>query len=82
MPTYDYECLKCGHRFEVRQNMQDQPVEGCPECGGKVRRLMGAPQGIIKGGHASGGQGSDIRCGRDTTCCGRDTPCSKRPCDD
>ena len=42
MPTYEYECPKCGHRFEKFQSMSDKPVRTCPECKGrKVKRLIG-----------------------------------------
>lgn len=47
MPTYEYECLKCGHRFEKFQNMKDEPLKICPKCKGKLRRLIGAGAGII-----------------------------------
>ena len=47
MPTYDYECEKCGNRFEVFQKMSDKPVVDCLECNGKAHRLIGAGSGII-----------------------------------
>ena len=48
MPTYEYECGKCGHTFEVFQSMTDKPVHVCPECKGrKVRRLIGTGAAII-----------------------------------
>jgi len=47
MPTYEYECKKCGHRFEVFQAMSDEPVKKCPECGSAVRRLVSGGAGII-----------------------------------
>ncbi len=53
MPTYDYVCEKCGHRFEFFQSMNDEKLTECPleECDGKVRRLLGTGAGIIfKGG--------------------------------
>ena len=48
MPTYLYECKNCG-RFEEFQNIKDEPLEECPECGGKVKRIIGAPGIIFKG---------------------------------
>ena len=74
MPTYDYECTKCGRRFEQFQNMSDKPVRTCSECGGRVRRLIGTGAAVIVKG---AGGSSAIRCGRDTTCCGRDVPCGQ-----
>lgn len=47
MPTYEYECLSCGHVFEQFQNMSDEPLKKCPKCGKKVRRNIGAGAGII-----------------------------------
>jgi len=47
MPTYEYECLRCGHVFERFQKMTDDPVKRCPECRGKVRRCIGAGAGIL-----------------------------------
>ena len=46
MPTYDYECAKCG-RFEKFQKMSDELLKKCPACGGKVHRLIGTGGGII-----------------------------------
>lgn len=53
MPTYDYVCEKCGHRFEFFQSMNDAKLTDCPleGCGGTVKRLLGTGAGIIfKGG--------------------------------
>ncbi len=47
MPTYDYKCTNCGHRFEVFQSMKDDPIKECEKCGGQVKRLIGAGAGII-----------------------------------
>ena len=47
MPTYEYECLKCGYKFEEFQNMTDEPLKVCPRCGGKLQRLIGTGAGII-----------------------------------
>lgn len=48
MPTYDYECDACGHRFELFQSMKDQPIKKCPACKkSKARRLIGMGAGVI-----------------------------------
>jgi len=47
MPTYEYECRKCGNRFEAFQNMKDEPLKECPKCRGEVKRLLGVGAGII-----------------------------------
>lgn len=89
MPTYEYECRKCGYSFEKFQSMTDTPVKRCPKCKCAVNRLIGTGAGIIfKGsgfyqtdykpaagtGNSSGkGQQSPDRSGK-----GEDTaPCGK-----
>ena len=48
MPTYEYECEGCGHKFEQFQSMTAKPVRVCPECGKrKVKRLISAGAGMI-----------------------------------
>ena len=47
MPTYEYECESCGYRFEKFQNMSDNPIQRCPECGKNVKRVIGAGMGVI-----------------------------------
>ena len=48
MPTYDYVCDACRHRFEKFHSMKDAPIRKCPKCGKlKVRRLLGTGGGII-----------------------------------
>ena len=47
MPTYDYKCLACDVRFEKFQGITAPALEECPECGGKVKRLIGAGAGLI-----------------------------------
>ena len=47
MPTYDYECTKCGKKIEIFQSMTDKPKKSCPDCKGKLRRLIGSGSGMI-----------------------------------
>lgn len=47
MPTYDYACDKCGHRYEKFQAMSAEPDSVCPECGEEIRRLIGTGAGLI-----------------------------------
>lgn len=48
MPTYDYECSACGHRFEMFQSITAGPARKCPQCAKfKVRRLIGTGAGVI-----------------------------------
>jgi len=86
MPTYEYQCESCGHRFEAFQKMSDDPIAICPECGGSVRRLLGTGGGFIfkSSGFYETDYRSDspkTRCGNISPCCGRDVPCSRPPCE-
>ena len=48
MPTYDYECDGCGHKFEEFQSMMDKKLKKCPACKKpKLRRLLGTGAAII-----------------------------------
>lgn len=47
MPTYDYQCKKCGHEFEVFHKMSDKPIDKCPKCQGKVEKMIGGGAGLI-----------------------------------
>ncbi len=48
MPTYDYECQACEHKFSAFQSMKDEPLKKCPECKKpKLKRLIGSGAGII-----------------------------------
>jgi len=47
MPTYDYQCEKCGHAFEAFQSMTEKPLKVCPKCKGRVKRLISPGAGLI-----------------------------------
>lgn len=49
MPIYDHVCDHCGHAFSVVQKFSDLPVEACPSCGKRPRRLVTAPAIVFKG---------------------------------
>jgi putative FmdB family regulatory protein len=49
MPIYDYRCDHCGHAFSAVQSYQDKPLEKCPNCGKKPRRIIGPPAIVFKG---------------------------------
>ena len=77
MPTYEYECASCGHRFERFQAMSAPHPKSCPECGKGVRRLLAAGAAVhVKssgGGLPCGGEGSCCAMGRD----GQVPPCKR-----
>lgn len=83
MPTYEYECRSCGHKFEVMQTITEEPLANCPQCDGRVDRLISGGSGFILRSTAQGNsrQGSEClleQTGR--TCCGRDERCGKPAC--
>jgi putative FmdB family regulatory protein len=89
MPTYEYECQSCGHRFELFQNMSDKPIKRCPRCAGGVRRLIGPGSAVLfRGGRSRGtdygmrGGSSGPQCDRTRPCCGREQPCDTPPCEE
>jgi len=48
MPTYEYECQGCGHKFELVQSMTAKPIKECPKCRkNKAKRLISAGVGVI-----------------------------------
>lgn len=49
VPIYEYECSKCGHRFESVQKVSDPPLTKCEKCKGKVERLVSSPAIQFKG---------------------------------
>jgi putative FmdB family regulatory protein len=46
MPIYEYACTACGERTEAKQGFDDPPLQECPVCGGKLRKLY-SPVGIV-----------------------------------
>lgn len=59
MPTYEYECTKCGNSFELEQKITEPPRERCPQCGAKVVRIISGGGGVILKG--SGFYSTDYR---------------------
>jgi putative FmdB family regulatory protein len=51
MPTYEYRCKKCGHRFEEFQTITAAPLTECPACHQKslTRVIQGGAGLIFKG---------------------------------
>ena len=49
MPTYSYKCTNCGHQFDAKQRMTEDPLTECPVCGGSVRRIVGSVGIVFKG---------------------------------
>ncbi|MFT5126604.1 MAG: putative FmdB family regulatory protein [Rhodothermales bacterium] len=77
MPTYDYKCLDCDHRFEAVQRMTADALTTCPECEGKLKRLIGTGAGIIFKG--SGFYETDYRSESYKSGAKKDKEASKKP---
>lgn len=50
MPIYEYQCMNCGHVFDVMQKFSDEPIKTCPECAkDNVKKLVSATAFQLKG---------------------------------
>ena len=49
MPTYQYACTECGHRFEAVQAFTDDSLTTCPVCAGQLRKVYGSVGVVFKG---------------------------------
>lgn len=49
MPTYEYECAKCGDHLEVYQSFTDEPLKRHKGCSGKLSKVFGTPGIVLKG---------------------------------
>jgi len=47
MPTYEYECPKCGCKSEKFESITAEHRAKCPECGARCHRLISAGTGVI-----------------------------------
>ena len=48
MPTYDYVCDACDHKFELFQSITEPVKRKCPECKKpKLRRLFGTGAAVM-----------------------------------
>jgi len=74
VPTYQYACTACGHRFEAVQSFSDSSLTDCPECAGRLRKVFSSVGIVFKGSgfyrtdSRSGGSGADgkeVKDGKD-----------------
>src|SRR3954451_15834738 len=49
VPTYQYACTACGHRFEAVQSFSDASLTDCPECAGRLRKVFSSVGIVFKG---------------------------------
>jgi putative FmdB family regulatory protein len=48
VPTYEYQCGKCGYEFEKFQSITASALRKCPKCGkSSLKRLIGAGAAVI-----------------------------------
>ena len=64
MPTYQYACTECDHRFDAVQSFSDPSLTECPVCGGKLRKVFSSVGIVFKG---SGFYRTDSRSGSGST---------------
>ncbi|HYH30535.1 MAG TPA: FmdB family zinc ribbon protein [Pseudonocardia sp.] len=60
MPTYQYACKACDHRFEAVQSFTDAALTDCPACSGPLRKVFNSVGIVFKG---SGFYRTDSRSG-------------------
>jgi putative FmdB family regulatory protein len=60
VPTYQYACTACDHRFEAVQSFSDPSLTECPHCSGKLRKVFSSVGIVFKG---SGFYRTDSRAG-------------------
>jgi putative FmdB family regulatory protein len=64
VPTYQYACTDCDHRFEAVQSFSDDALTVCPNCSGKLRKVFSSVGIVFKG---SGFYRTDSRNGSSAT---------------
>jgi putative FmdB family regulatory protein len=60
VPTYQYACTACDHRFEAVQSFSDPSLTDCPVCTGRLRKVFSSVGIVFKG---SGFYRTDSRAG-------------------
>jgi putative FmdB family regulatory protein len=60
VPTYQYACTACDHRFEAVQSFADASLTECPACSGRLRKVFSSVGIVFKG---SGFYRTDSRSG-------------------
>ena len=80
MPTYEYVCNKCDHTFERRQGFSEEPLKRCPECRGKVQRVINGGLGPVLTGSRSRREGGGPEGCASGTCPMR-AECAERACE-
>lgn len=50
MPIYEYQCAECSAHLELIQKISEPPKTTCPDCGGKLHKLISLNSFQLKGG--------------------------------
>lgn len=50
MPIYEYRCGSCGNTIEVIQKFSDRPLRKCPDCAGRLEKLVSRTSFQLRGG--------------------------------
>ena len=79
MPTYVYKCAQCGHMFEARQRMSEDPLTDCPSCEASALRRVINNVGIVCKG--SGFYVTDNRNGKSGSVSSNGTSASTKDSD-
>lgn len=71
MPIFEYECKKCGHRFEALLKSASDPAPGCPDCGASgAKRLLSRFAPASKTEFGSCKMSKDCMAAAQGCCCG------------
>ena len=49
MPIYEYKCLNCEKHHEIMRKITDKPLSKCPDCGGKMKKMISNTSFVLKG---------------------------------
>jgi putative FmdB family regulatory protein len=49
VPTYEYKCTSCEHRYELKEGFDAPPRQACPVCGSVAKRVLFPPPIVFKG---------------------------------
>jgi len=79
MPTYLFQCQKCGLQFEKFLKITDETIQKCPQCEGETQRLITGGAGFLLKG--KGFYQNDYK--KRESCCGKSEGCEhpKRCCE-